>query len=156
MREIEKEIMHLLKTQAFVAAALIIVVLLLVNFIFSYSTGKGFFATLFSAQRTIAGARLDVPNDAPDFGTVSQIETKKVTVSNKGTDILSFSEARSSCACLSVELPQSGIAPRKSTALTVTLDPAKASKGRQTFIVTLYSNARDHSEYDLVVSATIK
>lgn len=153
---IEHQILHLLHTQAYVIVALIVVAFLLIGVVYSYTTGQGVFAKLFSSERTINGAQIVIGDDAPNFGSVSKIESKTITVSNTGSEILAISGAESSCACLSVTLPPRGIAPGKKDALQLTFDPAESTKGEQSHIVTLTSNAHNLANFDLVVSANVR
>jgi hypothetical protein len=152
----EHQILHLLHTQAYVLVALIIVAFLLIGVVYSYTTGQGVFAKLFSSERAIDGAQIVIGDDAPNFGSVSKIESKTITVSNTGSEILAISAALPSCECLSVTLPPRGIEPGKKEELQLTFDPAKSTKGKQSHIVTLTSNAHNLANFDLVVSANVK
>ena len=156
VRKVENEIMHLLHTQAYVLVALIVVAFLLIGVVYSYTTGQGMFAKLFSSERAIDGAQIMIGDDAPNFGSVSKIESKTITVSNTGSEILAISAALPSCECLSVTLPPRGIEPGKKEELQLTFDPAKSTKGKQSHIVTLISNAHNLASFDLVVSANVK
>ena len=155
-RSTEHQILHLLHTQAYVVVALIIVAFLLVGVVYSYTTGRGVFTKLFSTERQIGGAQIVVSDDSPNFGSVTELESKTISVANKGTEILAISGARPSCECLKVTLPPRGIEPGKKEELQIIFDPAKAAKGKQSYIVTLTSNARNRADFDLVVSANVR
>ena len=105
-----------------------------------------------------AGPQLTVNTERIDLGRVDTTSGQKFfsasfTLSNTGDAVLILDKPRVSCGCTKVQLPESKLAPGKSTLLTATID-IRMHYGRKRFYVFVPSNASD-SPRRLIIDLTI-
>lgn len=148
---------RLLRWLGLAFGGLIIALALLASVAYSYSTGKGPFSRLFRGVQTGEGARIAASDSTISFGSIKTSQQKKITLSNKGNVALAIEQITATCECVSVNLSNVAIAPGAKKELLLLLDPSKTPlRGKQAFVLTILSNARNAPQLDLVVSANLR
>ena len=90
------------------------------------------------------GAEIELSTSV-DLGTIAQEDGKlmvRLAFSNTGDLPLVITEVRTSCSCMSVDYKREKVLPGERGVINITLNPAKAPKGRYLRVMQVYSTAK--------------
>ena len=104
------------------------------------------------------GADIEFQTTVVDFGSIEQDGGKqmmRLSFTNTGDVPLVVTEVRTSCSCMSVKYERKKIEPSERGVLTITLDPAKALKGKYYRVMQVFSTAKSGTKR-ITVKAVIE
>jgi hypothetical protein len=105
----------------------------------------------------IEGPKIFFPNTQHNFGKVKEGQVYQFTFnfSNKGSNILSIKDVKSSCGCAVASISQKDLKPGESATLKVELDTSKR-KGRMSRTLTVISNDPEDPNKILTLYAEVE
>ena len=104
------------------------------------------------------GADIEFQSQVIDLGTLTRDDDKQIVrlpFTNSGDLPLVIVEVRTSCSCTTVEYSRKKIMPGERSALTITMDPSKATEGSFYRVLQVHSTARSGVQY-LTLKAEIE
>ena len=113
---------------------------------------------IMGAKESPMGAEIELQTNIIDLGELSQSDDKQIvrlSYTNTGDVPLVVTEVTTSCTCTTIKHSRTKLMPGERDAMTITMDPAKATEGSFFRVLKVYSTAQSGVKH-ITLKANIK